>query len=70
MLRVSEVGVLTVDRRVPGHSSALGVTPAEVAAAKLQVKRAKQRGEEVDPAIEAIAQAEPEQLLRPVDQDL
>lgn len=50
-----------VDRRVPGYarSSAIAVRPSEVAAAKLQVKRAKQRGETVDPAIEAIANAKP-----------
>lgn len=50
-----------VDRRVPGwsSSSALAVTPAEVAAAKLQVKRAKQRGTQVDPAVAAIADATP-----------
>lgn len=50
-----------VERRVPGESptSAIAVTPAEVAAAKLQVKRAKQRGVEVDAAVEAIAEATP-----------
>ncbi len=52
---------MMVGRRVPGRSqsSALAVTPAEVAAAKLQVKRAQQRGLTVDPVVEAIANAGP-----------
>ena len=37
----------------------MAVTPAEVAAAKLTVKRAKQKGLGIDPAIEAIANAGP-----------
>lgn len=48
-----------VDRRVPGHRAAIAVSPAEVAAAKLQVKRARLRGEPLDPAVEAIANATP-----------
>jgi hypothetical protein len=50
-----------VDRRVPGflRGQALAVTAAEVAAAKLQVKRAEERGLPVDPAIQAIADATP-----------
>jgi hypothetical protein len=42
-----------------GRAAALAVTPAEVAAAQLQVKRARQRGRTVDPAVEAIANAQP-----------
>lgn len=51
-----------VDRRVPGFSksSAMAVTPTEVVAAKLQVKLARQLGETVDPAVEAIANALPQ----------
>ena len=49
------------DRRVDGddNSQVLVVTSTVVAAAKLQVKRAKARGLTVDPAIEAIANAKP-----------
>lgn len=48
-----------VDRRVPGHPEAFKVTSVEVAAAKLQVKRARQRGLPVDSAVVAIAEAKP-----------
>jgi hypothetical protein len=50
-----------VDRRVPGRSatSAIAVSPAEVAAAKLKIKRAESRGDDVDPAVRAIAEAKP-----------
>jgi hypothetical protein len=50
-----------VDSRVEGDPSSqvLVVSPTVVAAAKLQVKRAKARGKAVDPAIEAIANARP-----------
>ena len=50
-----------VDSRVDGEASSqvLVVRPGVVAAAKLQVKRAKARGLKVDPAIEAIANARP-----------
>lgn len=51
-------GNRVVDRRVPGNRRALGVTPAEVAAARLQVKRAQRRGIPVDPDVEAIAGAQ------------
>ena len=55
-----------VDRRVPGksRSSAFAVTPAEVAAAKLEVKRAELRGGRADPAVEAIAKATPVSTLK------
>jgi hypothetical protein len=48
-----------VDRRVPGfeRSTALAVTPVEVAAARLTVKRSHLRGTTVDPSIQAIANA-------------
>lgn len=50
-----------IDRRVPGYArdDAMAVTSGEVAAAKLLVERAGAAGEPVDPAIEAIANAEP-----------
>jgi hypothetical protein len=50
-----------VGGRVQGDASAsvLFVSPTVVAAARLQVKRAKARGKSVDPAIEAIAMARP-----------
>ena len=50
-----------VDGRVEGDPSSqvLVVSPTVVAAARLQVKRAKARGKVVDPAIEAIANARP-----------
>ena len=41
------------------NGSVLFVSPTVVAAARLQVKRAKARGKGVDPAIEAIAMARP-----------
>lgn len=54
-----------VNRVVPGRpaSEAFAVTPAEVAAAKLQVKRAKQRGKSVPRAIDAIANAAPQTIV-------
>jgi hypothetical protein len=51
---------LMVDDRVLGLSenyARIRVTAAEVAAAKLKVERAEARGEQVDPAVRAIAAA-------------
>lgn len=47
------------DRRVPGYPFSVAVTPAEVAAAKLHVKRARRQGLTVEPDIAAIANAAP-----------
>ena len=60
-----------MNRRVPGKSksSALAVTPAEVAAAKLHVKRAQARGVAVDPDVEAIANATPAAYLLDESED-
>lgn len=41
------------------HHARIRVTAVEVAAAKLKVERAEARGEQVDPAVRAIAAANP-----------
>jgi hypothetical protein len=53
----------------PG-SGVLVVSPTVVLAAKLQVKRAKERGTAIDPAIEAIANARPMPTPNPSSQVL
>ena len=51
-----------VDRRVPGRTATY-VTPAEVKAAQMKVRRMIKRGERPSPALQAIANARGESSM-------
>ncbi len=51
-------------KRVPGHRATL-VTPGEVKAAQVMVRRLRDRGEQPSPVLIAIAEAKPSTYVEP-----